>query len=183
MLRRSRDSRRRRIGVAVLSALVGAACSGCFDPDYGEGGFACRQTAECPDGYVCLAVGDGFECQIEKPPEISASVDPKDLRIGGAKGVQLTVTVKNFFLDEAHFGAKETARGRGHYHVYVDTEASGYILASAHRHEQLKLKLSEATQKRIKPGPHKLLILLANNNHTIYSPRTSTTVDINVLRP
>ncbi len=55
----------------LISALL---LAGCFDPDYGEGNFSCKDNG-CPEGYGCVPEGNSWRCQK------GAKDVPKDWRL------------------------------------------------------------------------------------------------------
>ena len=46
----------------VIFMLAAAAPAGCFNPDYGDGGFLCKK-GQCPEGYECIAEGTVLNCR------------------------------------------------------------------------------------------------------------------------
>ena len=68
-----------------LLALLTLGLGGCFNPDYGVVGFACKQD-KCPEGYSCEATQDGKRC-IKNGIKLDGGVDrnnqpdlPRDLK-------------------------------------------------------------------------------------------------------
>ncbi len=73
----------RLLPALALALLAG----GCFNPDYGDGGFAC-QWGICPEGYVCVSESAGKVCR-KAGASRDASVERRgDARAGDARGDQ-----------------------------------------------------------------------------------------------
>lgn len=76
----------------------------------------------------------------------------------------LKVKVSNFILRPDLVGKAPTA-GMGHYHILVDGVYNTYSATTT------------GVAMNLKPGRHQVMVILANNNHTIYPiPATSSIV-------
>lgn len=78
--------------------------------------------------------------------------------------VTIHVKVANFTLRQDLVGKAPTA-GMGHYHIMVDGVYNNYSATDT------------GVAKGLKPGRHQILVVLANNDHTLYKiPATSSIV-------
>jgi hypothetical protein len=167
--------------LTIMSVLI-IALSGCFAPDYAEGGFRCEKSQLCPGGYVCIQEADSYGCKREDlvQPSLSIDANPKTVSIDGS--LTLTVNPKNFVFSADNVG-KKPVLGQGHYHIYIDTQdyndTSKYVGLGTSEVNTIQFGQGE-DQVNITPGKHTLVVMLANNNHTEYDPATMATVEITV---
>lgn len=109
-------------------------------------------------------------------PIVNATLSTTDIVAG--EDVDVTISVKNFKLTPVSNNPVNKS-GEGHYHIVLDDEDPEKNYITADSKENVTIKLPAAT----KPGPHKLRVFLMNNDHTLYKPEASTTIDINVIDP
>lgn len=119
-----------------------------------------------------------FACKNEEKPNnpdaptFDVTVAPLTIQAGGEFTVNMSV--KNFELDLANFGGTAEP-GKGHWHVYLDQKVDNYDLkGSAAETETVTMPIGAAD------GPHKLVFVLHNNDHTELSPGVEKTVDVTV---
>ncbi len=92
----------------LLSFLPALALTGCFNPDYGKGGFLCSGTnAPCPEGYKCheaegICRKIGYKPPFKdlgedsgKDPGKDSGPPPKDLLIGQCTAVEVVKDVSS----------------------------------------------------------------------------------------
>ncbi|MCC6747758.1 MAG: hypothetical protein IT371_08885 [Deltaproteobacteria bacterium] len=167
--------RTRRLRGILLAALAVTSAAGCFNPDYGDGGFTCNE-GKCPEGLVCRAEGLKHVCRPSgfvpsAQPQVSATANPTTLR-GGDK-VRLTITVTNFALVDPEKNT-EVKTGEGHYHVFLDDRRGAY-LALGFKGE-IEVDIPRTTQQ----GKHDLIVALVQSNHTLHPSGAHAVVPITV---
>ena len=153
------------LALGALSCLA-LGLTGCFSPDFGEGGFHCDINAgasACPEGYRCVRQPeDDFVCSTEQPWVTLDLLDTVPVARGGKLRFRLTVGA--FELREDLVG-KEPLASMGHAHVFVDTDAAGWLTVKrAGVHE---IDVNEG------PGEHDLIAILVQNNHTPLQPEVA----------
>ena len=172
--------------LATLSlCLVATSTSGCFDPDFGAGGFRCATNKQCPDGYQCEAQPHPtepgatiFECRVEgtkAPATLSVTVTPLKVQKGGT--VDVLIDVKNFVI-AADSVDKAKVDGSGHVHAFLDSSTSDkgkYIDRLITAKAQLTLPGD------VTPGAHALVFSLAHNDHDLVDPPVEFAVPITIL--
>ncbi|MBK06567.1 MAG: hypothetical protein CL920_29465 [Deltaproteobacteria bacterium] len=105
-------------------------------------------------------------------PVVSATI-ANNLVIAGDK-VKLAVTTKNFTLNPNGIG-KANVAGEGHIHVYLDNNVgSNYLYAGADANPEFTIPAATTL------GVHQLHVVLHNNDHSEYSPKTEAIVNITV---
>ena len=100
---------------------------------------------------------------------VEMTLDKREMQVGEA--VQATVVVTNFILEEP--GPNEA--GHGHYHIYLDTTKSSYLIADQEPTTVFELKAGTT------PGAHTIIVSLGQNNHAPLNPPVEDSVEINVL--
>jgi hypothetical protein len=105
-------------------------------------------------------------------PSFEVTVNPLTINAGGEFTVNFTV--KNFELDPANYGGTAMP-GKGHWHVYLDTEVDANKLkGSALPSETIVMPIATTA------GPHNLLFILENNDHTPIAGVDPKTVNVTV---
>lgn len=143
------STRSRSLAWPVLLALLAAGC--------GAGG------AQGPPGNIAAPEG---EIKITDPDD-GDTVDGEDLKI--------TLNVSGFELDERAFG-QESEEGRGHLHFSLDGGRYDVSRHTGENGEQAE-RIGSAgrytpvvddtiTYQDVPPGPHRLVVTLANNDHS-----------------
>jgi hypothetical protein len=117
-----------------------------------------------------------FACKKDEPtgdtPSFEVTVNP--LTIDAGASFTVNFSVKNFELDPANYGGMAMA-GKGHWHVYLDTEIDANKLKGS----------AQATETVVMPigttaGPHNLLFILENNDHSPIAGVAPKTVNVTV---
>ena len=168
-----------RAAQACFSAALALVLGGCFNPNYGDGGFACTVDQECPDGYACRQINNSaepgtflFVCQRgEGSAGASVTLSSTQSTVAAGEVVKVVATVENFIVDPAAIGGAKVD-GRGHFHVYFDTVPDNYLFLTADAQFDVQIP-SETTA-----GGHTIIAVLAHNNHQLLDPRVEGRLSI-----
>jgi plastocyanin len=119
-----------------------------------------------------VSVTVDFTVKAAGTPKVEVSAAKDTVAIGSA--VKLTIKATNFTLKKVSPNPVNKA-GEGHYHVYLDDKTGTDYLAASHRGD-----IDVSIPLDVKPGKHKLRVVLMNNDHTPITPSTSAEVEITV---
>jgi hypothetical protein len=157
-------SRSPLLALLALCALLALGAAGCFNPDFGDGGFLCAPAEgdeACPDGYTCQEFGEpgNFVCRL--PPTSTVSVTVVTPQVKKGDKLKIRVNVTGFKVVDKL--GQPPVGGEGHLHVFIDDKRDNWQ-TSAKLEEDIDLPLA------LLPGPHKVVTQLFNNNHTPVLP-------------
>lgn len=163
---------------ALVLLLLAVPASGCFDPDYGEGGFQCQPAdgqEACPEGYSCQAGGEPgqFVCRLPATSTVEINVVKTPVRAGDK--LKITLAVTGFSVAPDKLG-KPAVGGEGHFHVFIDTvdplKSSWTTVTALEADIEIPLTLGV--------GTHKVIAVLVNNDHSLVSPRVQDEAEFDV---
>lgn len=151
----------------ITSLLLAVGLNGCFDPEFGEGGFHCdpaEGSDACPEGFRCTQFGEpgNFLCRGEGSfaPTISIALEKTEVSEG--ERLKVNVSLSNFTIDAAAVGSAPVA-GHGHIHAFFEATPNEWEVKAETSFEV------EQTQT-LQPGPNKLIVQLFENNHQPVTP-------------
>ena len=161
---------------ALLLLASAALLSGCFDPDFGDGGFHCTPAegaAACPEGYSCQEFGepDNFVCRL--PPTATVKVTAVTPQVKEGEKLKIKVELTGFTLVDKL--GQAPVGGEGHLHVFLNDDRNNWQTSTTLE--------TDVDLERLDVGKHEVVVQLFNNNHTAVDPAVSGSADFEIVAP
>jgi len=171
-----------RLGAIVIAFLAAVPASGCYDPDFGDGGTRCDDPPRlCPSDYECVPEAEASYCRPEgsRAPAIDqVTLQPVSTSAASPQPITVRIQLSNFKLEsvtdvpnEAHFG---------HFHLYLTP--GGKYTPFFTDPGTLDPRDPKYLLRGLGPGSHDLTAVLVHHSHTPLVPRVEKTVRL-VLKP